>query len=92
MFLYSGFYHEILTFMARSGYGGPSLYFLLQWLGVAIENSHKARRVLRGRVWLARAWTLAVVFLPVGLFLQPALVKEYLVPMLTAGGVPGLER
>jgi Membrane bound O-acyl transferase family len=92
VFLYSGFYHELVSFMARSGYGGPFLYFLLQWLGVAIENTRQVRRLLRGRVWLARAWTFAVVFLPVGLFLQPGLVHQYLVPMLTAGGVPGLER
>jgi hypothetical protein len=78
--------------MARSGYGGPFLYFLLQWLGVAIENTCQARRLLRGRVWLARAWTFAVVVLPVGLFLQSGLVDGYLVPMLTAGGVPGLQR
>src|SRR4029079_4092577 len=63
VFLSSGFYHELVSFMARSGYGGPFLYFLLQWLGVAIENTRRARRLLRGRVWLARAWTFAVVFL-----------------------------
>jgi hypothetical protein len=92
VFLYSGFYHELVSFMAGSGYGGPFLYFLLQWLGVAIENTRRARRLLRGRVWLARSWTFAVVLLPVGLFLQPGLVNGYLVPILTAGGVPGLER
>ena len=59
---------------------------------MATENTRPARHLLRGRVWLARAWTFAVVFLPVGLFLQPGLVDGYLVPMLTAGGVPGLER
>jgi hypothetical protein len=92
VFLYSGFYHEAVSFLTRSGYGGPFLYFLIQWLGVAIENSRRARSLLRGRLWLARAWTLAVVFLPVGLFLQPPLVDGYLVPMLSSAWVPGLER
>jgi hypothetical protein len=92
VFLYSGLYHEGVSFMARSGYGGPTLYFLLQCLGVAIENTHPARRLLQGRVWLSRAWTFAVVVLPVGLFLHPVLVDEYLVPMLVMSGVPGLER
>jgi Membrane bound O-acyl transferase family len=92
VFLYSGFYHELFSFMAGAGYGRPFLYFMLQCLGVAIENTRRARRVLKGRVWLARAWTFAFVFLPVGLFLHPGLVNGYLVPMLTAGGVPGLER
>ena len=50
------------------------------------------RRLMRGRLWLARAWTFAVVFLPVGLFLHPGLVDGYLVPMLVAAGVRGLER
>ena len=92
VFLYSGMYHECVSFMARSGYGGPTLYFLLQCLGVAIENSRPARRLFRGRLWLARVWTFAVVVLPVGLFLHPGIVDGYLVPMLVAGGVPGLER
>jgi hypothetical protein len=92
VFLYSGMYHELFSFMARSGYGGPTLYFLLQCLGAAIENSRRGRRFLRGRLWLARVWTFTVVALPVGLVLHRRLVDEYLVPLLVAAWVPGLER
>jgi hypothetical protein len=92
VFLYSGLYHEFVSFMANSGYGRPALYFLLQYSGVAIENTRRMRRLLSGRLWLARGWTIAVVLLPVGLFLHPGIVDGYLVPMLAASGVPGLER
>ena len=50
------------------------------------------RRLFRRRPWLARAWTFAIVVLPVGLFLHPGLVDGFVVPMLVAGRVPGLER
>jgi alginate O-acetyltransferase complex protein AlgI len=92
VFLYSGLYHEFVTFLTGSGYGGPILYFLVQYLGVVLENTRPARRLLRGHPWLARAWTAAVVILPLGLILQPALVDGYLVPLLVGAGVPGLER
>jgi hypothetical protein len=92
VFLYSSLYHESVSLMSRSGYGRPALYFMLQCLGVAIENTRQMRRVLRGRLWLSRAWTFAVVFLPVGLFLHPGFVNQYVVRILVAGGVPGLER
>lgn len=92
VFLYSGLYHECVSFMARSGHGGPALYFLVQYLGVAIENSRPARRIFRGRTWLGRAWTTAVVVLPVGLFVHPGLIEGYLVPLLVTAGVPGLQR
>ena len=93
VFGYSGLYHEFVSFMANSGYGRPFLYFMVQCLGVAIENTRRMhRRLLRGRIWLARAWTFAVVVLPVGLFVHPGFVDRYLVPTLVARGVPGLER
>jgi hypothetical protein len=92
VFLYSSLYHEDVSFMAGSGYGGPTLYFMLQCLGIAIENTRQARRLFKGRLWLARAWTFAVVVLPVGLVLHRGFVDGYVVPMLMAGGVPGLER
>jgi len=83
---------RVFRFMAGSGYGGPSLYILVQYLGVAIENRRSARRLLNGHPWLGRAWTWAVVVLPVGLFLHPGLVDGFLVPLLVQTGVPGLER
>ena len=92
VFLYSGLYHEVFSFVARSGYGGPTLYFLVQYLGVAIENSRPARRWLRGHPWLGRVWTFAVVALPLGLFLQPGIVDRIVLPLLEEAGVPGLKR
>jgi hypothetical protein len=92
VFLYSGLYHETTSIMARSGYGRTALYFLLQYFGVAIENTRRVRRLLGGRVWLARVWTFSVVFGPIGLFLHPGFVNEFLVPWLTLMRVPGLER
>jgi hypothetical protein len=91
VFLYSGFYHEFLSFWAGSGYGGPTLYFLLQYLGVAAENARPVRRRLRAHPWLGRAWTFAVVVLPAGLILQPTFVGSWLLPILREAGVPGLE-
>ena len=90
-FAYSGLYHECFSFMVGSGYGGPTLYFFLQYLGVAIENSRPGRRMRLGYPWLGRVWTWAVVVLPVGLFVNPGIVHGILVPLLVMAGVPGLE-
>ena len=90
VFLYSGLYHETVSFLAGAGYGGPTTYFLLQYLGVAAEGSRAGRRVLQGRPWWGRAWTLAVVATPVGLLLHRRFIEGYLVPLLEELGVPGL--
>jgi alginate O-acetyltransferase complex protein AlgI len=90
VFLYSGLYHEITSFVAGSGYGGPTAYFLLQFLGVALENIRPVRRWLRSRPWVGRAWTLGVVVLPCGLLLHPGFVDRVVVPMLEEMRVPGL--
>jgi hypothetical protein len=90
VFLYSGFYHEAVSFLTGSGYGGPTLYFLIQYAGVAVENLRPVRRLRQAYPWLSRAWTAAVVVAPVGLFVQSRLVEEYLLPMLSEAGVPGL--
>ncbi|MFO0958724.1 MAG: membrane bound O-acyl transferase family-domain-containing protein [Isosphaeraceae bacterium] len=90
VFLYSGLYHEVVSVLAGSGYGGPALYFLLQGLGVAIENTRPIRHLIRRRIWLSRAWTLGVVVGPIGLILHPGFVEGFLVPMAKQAGVPGL--
>ena len=55
------------------------------------DGVYEVLRVYGGRPWLARAWTWAVVVLPVGLFVNPALVDRLLVPLLVWAGVPGLQ-
>jgi hypothetical protein len=90
VFLYSGLYHELFSFIAGSGYGGPMLYFLLQYLGVLTENVRPVRRRFKEHPWLGRTWTFAVVVLPVGLFLHPGLVDRVVLPFLAESGVPGL--
>ena len=92
VFLYSGLYHEGFSVMAGSGYGGPMLYFLIQYAGVMVESTRVGRRGLRDHPWLGRVWTAAVILLPIRLFLHRALVDDYLVPMLIASGIPGLDR
>ncbi len=90
VFVYSGLYHEIISFIVDSGYGGPFVYFMVQYVGVSVENLRAVRRYLHGRPWLGRAWTFAVVVGPVGLFLHPGVVDDLLMPFLAGLGVPGL--
>jgi alginate O-acetyltransferase complex protein AlgI len=92
VFLYSGLYHEGISVMTGSGYGGPMLYFLIQYAGVMLESSRAARKVLRDHPWLGRVWTAAVLILPIRLFLSRAVVDDYVFPLLTASGIPGLDR
>ena len=89
VFVYSGLYHEMVSFLAGSGYGGPTLYFQVQYLGVAAESSGPGRRALRGRPWLGRAWTLAVVVAPVGLLLHCGFVRGIWCRCWRRPGCPG---
>jgi hypothetical protein len=91
VFLYSGLYHEAVSFMAESGYGGPTAYFLLQFAGVALETVRPVRRWFHAHPWVGRLWTALVVLLPAPLLLHPAFVDQFVVPMFAEMGVPGLE-
>lgn len=90
VFLYSGVFHEFVSFAAGGGYGWPTLYFLIQGAGVWLEGRGGFRRVLLRRRWLGRLWTFAVVLLPVTLVCHRPVVDRVLVPMLRDLGVPGL--
>jgi alginate O-acetyltransferase complex protein AlgI len=91
VFLYSGFYHEIVSFLGGAGYGGPAAYFLIQYLGTAAEGVRPFRRTLLAHPWLGRLWTLAVVAGPAGLLVHRAFVETCLVPVLAELGVPGID-
>lgn len=79
VFLVSGVLHElVMSLPARAGFGGPTLYFLVQAAGL-----HLARRfpMLDGRVW-----AFAILLGPVGLLLHPPFVNRVMLPFLQITG------
>lgn len=86
-FLFSGLVHDLaISIPARAGYGLPTLYFILQAIGVEIEHSVAGRRWrLRGGV---RGWAYAATFVlaPVALLFHPAFMRHVVIPFLNAIG------
>lgn len=86
-FLFSGIVHEAaISLPARGGYGLPTIYFLLQYAGLAVE-----RRWLRGDGWgkrlAARAFAVVVVVAPLPLLFHPPFAEQVIVPLLKALGI-----
>jgi hypothetical protein len=90
VFVYSGVLHEFISVLARSGYGGPTLYFVIQGVGFLLEGTRLGRRVLGGWPLLGRCWTVLVVVGPIALMAPPAFMYEVIVPILREARVPGL--
>ena len=90
VFLYSGVLHEFVSVLARSGHGGPTLYFLVQGAAFLVEGTRFGRRFLVGSPLVGRCWTTLVVLGPVPLVVPPAFLVEVIVPLLREARVPGL--
>ena len=87
VFLFSGVLHDAaISLPARAGFGLPTLYFLVQAIGVEIERSKLGRRWrLRSGVrgWLFAALT---VLGPAWLLFHPPFMRQVVLPFLTALG------
>jgi hypothetical protein len=86
-FLVSGIVHDaVISLPAGGGYGGPTLFFLLQPLGMTVERSPLGRRLGLGRG--ARGWlfTMACLLVPAGLLFHRPFVVGVVVPFLHAIG------
>lgn len=90
VFLYSGLLHENTSVAACSGYGGPTVYFLLQLAGVRLENGRVLKQFLRRYPGAAWVWTFIVVLAPLPLLLHPGFIDRVLVPSLKGLSMPGL--
>jgi alginate O-acetyltransferase complex protein AlgI len=79
-FLFSGFLHEIvISLPIKSGFGGPTLYFLIQAVAMLME-----RKGLE-----SRAFTLVVTLLPAPILFHSAFLNGVMVPFLKViGGLP----
>jgi D-alanyl-lipoteichoic acid acyltransferase DltB (MBOAT superfamily) len=90
VFVYSGVVHEFVSVLAQSGYGGPTLYFLIQGAAFLLEGTRFGRRFLVKSPLVGRCWTALVVVGPVALVVPPALLYDVIVPLLREMHVPGL--
>jgi alginate O-acetyltransferase complex protein AlgI len=89
VFLYSGVVHEFVSLLAGRGYGGPTLYFVLQGLAFLAEGTRPGRWLTAHRV-VGWCWTALVVVGPVTLILPPSFLYDVVVPAMREMGVPGM--
>jgi Membrane bound O-acyl transferase family len=90
VFLYSGVVHEFFSVLARSGYGGPTLYFIIQGVAFLFEGTRLGQRMLQGPSMVGRCWTFLIVVGPIALVAPPAFMYEVVVPILREARVPGM--
>jgi alginate O-acetyltransferase complex protein AlgI len=84
-FLVSGLIHDlVISLPAGAGYGRPTLYFLLQGVGVLAEHSRIGRRWGLGRGLVGRLFAAVVVLAPIGLMFHRSFLDRVMLPMLQA--------
>jgi hypothetical protein len=86
-FLISGLIHElVISFPAGTGYGGPTAYFLLQAVGIAVQRSSRGQKLGLRHGLLGRAFAALVILGPLGLLFPSAFVLDVFLPFLIAIG------
>lgn len=86
VFFASGLVHElVITVPVGGGWGGPTIYFLLQGIGLLLERSDAGRRIGLGEGLLGRAFCLLITLGPVGLLFPEPFVTRGILPLVTGG-------
>ncbi len=82
-FLFSGLVHDVvISGPAGGGYGGPTVFFLIQGLAIFAERSRVGKRLGLGRRWRGWLFTAAALLGPAALLFHPPFVVGVVVPFL----------
>jgi alginate O-acetyltransferase complex protein AlgI len=80
-FLVSGLLHDLaISYPAGSGFGFPTLYFVIQALGISIEK--RQRQFFSRHRFLSRLWTYGWVLLPLPLLFTQAFRMQFIMPIV----------
>jgi alginate O-acetyltransferase complex protein AlgI len=86
-FLLSGLVHEaVISLPAGGGYGGPTLFFLLQPVGMLIERSRIGESCGLRSGWRGWLFTMGALLLPLAMLFHKPFVTEVVLPFLRAIG------
>ena len=84
-FAFSGLLHDlVISVPARAGFGLPTLYFILQGLGVCVERSALGRRIGLRRGWRGWVFTMLITAGPAFWLFHPPFVRHIMLPMMQA--------
>lgn len=84
-FAISGVIHDVvMSVPAQGGYGGPTLYFLIQAAGLLAERSRRGRRYGLGRGVRGWLFTMLVLIGPSPLLLHRPFIEQIVVPFIQA--------
>jgi len=86
-FLFSGLVHDlVISVTAGGGYGGPTLFFAAQGVGILVERSGPGRTFGLARGRRGRVFVLLLVVLPAPVLFHPPFVRHVVVPFMRALG------
>jgi hypothetical protein len=87
-FLFSGLVHDVvISLPAGGGYGGPTLFFLLQSAGLLMEPRLRRRGLVSG--WRGRLYAAAFLVPPAVLLFHGPFVRNVIVPFMRVAGAIG---
>lgn len=85
VFLFSGVVHDVvISVPAGAGYGLPTLYFLLQAVGLQLSRCTWFRDAALNRGWQGWTVTAAFVLVPIELLFHAPFCERVIVPMVAA--------
>jgi alginate O-acetyltransferase complex protein AlgI len=85
VFVFSGLLHElVISLPAGGGYGLPLCYFMLQGVGLLVQNSRWSRRCGLRRGWRGWLFTMTCAGLPSFWLFHPLFVRRVILPFFAA--------
>ena len=82
-FVFSGLVHElVISVPAGGGYGGPTLFFAVQGLGILVERSRFGLEIGLGRGLRGWLFAMLVLLIPAPCLFHPPFVERIVIPFM----------